>query len=124
MVDKITTSALPAASGITGTVIGVESGITVQYAAAIFKGADGGLEYFVDSTDSGGVYTTLTGAVNGVNTQFTVSQASYTAGTLKVIYQGQYQTGNEITETTPGSGIFDLSFAPASGTVVMADYTD
>lgn len=77
---------------------------------------------YIDSSDGGGVYGTLTGLVNGSNTSYTVSQANYTAGKLKVWWQGQLQSGSEITETTPGSGIFTLSFAPSTGTVVMVDY--
>jgi hypothetical protein len=75
----------------------------------------------IDET-AAGIYNTLTGLVNSSNTVYTVSLAAYTAGTLKVWWQGQLQSGADITETTPGSGIFTLSFAPTTGTTVMAEY--
>lgn len=75
---------------------------------------------FTDITGVSAVYTELLGDVDGVNTTFTVSNTSYKAGSLVVNWGGVTQYG--VVETNPGTGIFDLDFAPATGTQVMAQY--
>jgi hypothetical protein len=74
----------------------------------------------IDSSDGSSPYGTLTGTINGSNTQFTVSNGSYTAGSLLVWYRGMLQTA--VTETTPASGIFDLGFAPPTGSILVVEY--
>lgn len=73
-------------------------------------------DYYVDqSGGTGDTYGILSGVLNGSNTTFTVSQGSYASSTLEVYLNGQIQvqgTGEDWTETTPGSGTFDFAIAP------------
>jgi hypothetical protein len=67
----------------------------------------------------------LSGVVNGVNTDFTVSQGEYASGTLEVYVNGQLQTqgtNEDYIELSAGSGTFRLNAAPASGGQVTAKY--
>lgn len=59
---------------------------------------------------------------DGVETEFTLSEA-YTALTLTV-YRDQLalQLTTDFVETTPGSGIFTLTSAPETGEVVWCNY--
>lgn len=82
----------------------------------------------IDSTaGTGDTWGVLAGAVNGVNTTYTVSTGVYKSGTLKVfknnllLIQG---TGEDWVETTPASGIFDFNTAPLSGDVITVEYSD
>lgn len=53
------------------------------------------------------------GAIDGVNTSYTVSQALYAAGKLQVFRNGILQiTGTDITETDPATGVFAFTTAP------------
>lgn len=77
----------------------------------------------IDVTGSHAAYGTLTGAVNGVNTVYTCSQGVYLTGTVEVYWLGQLIT--DFVETTPGSGIITLGFAPksnAAGNEVVMKY--
>jgi len=70
-------------------------------------------------------YGVLTGAVNGVNTVYTVSQSVYVTGTLKVYLNGQLQTqgsGEDWTETSPIAGTFTFITAPLAGDIIIAMY--
>lgn len=80
---------------------------------------------YIDQTPDNGAYGLLAGAVNGVNAVFTVSQGSYTTGTLSVYLNGQLLTqgaSNDYQETTPGSGTFTFITAPATGSIVTSSY--
>lgn len=71
--------------------------------------------------DIGGV--TLVGAINGVNTAFTTSEAAYNAGSVFAFLNGQLLfAGSGIVETTPGSGIFNFETAPESGDSIVILY--
>lgn len=86
-------------------------------------GSGGG--YFVDQTPDNGTYGLLAGSVNSSNTVFTVSQGSYSTGTLVVYVNGQLQTqgaSNDYQETTPASGTFTFITAPTTGDIVTAQY--
>lgn len=70
-------------------------------------------------------YGVLTGARNGSNTVFTVSQGEYATGTLKVWRNGQLMTqgsSEDFVETTPGSGTFTLAVAPVSTDEITVEY--
>ncbi|AGO49463.1 structural protein [Cellulophaga phage phi4:1] len=88
---------------------------------ALANSTGGGNEYnniFRDSSNSG-----LTGAVNGVNISFTVSNNEYNVGTLNVYRNGQlYTNGSGITETSPSTGTFTLEDAPNTGDFIYATY--
>ena len=75
---------------------------------------------YVDSTSNG-----LTGVQNGTNTTFTVSESSYLSGSL-IIFIGGFpmSAGQGITETTPGSGVFDFDVAPESTDIIIAQYSN
>lgn len=81
----------------------------------------GGVPSFIDSTDGAGVYGVLVGAIGGGNKEFTVSQGGYNSGSLVVFWNGGMQSGIQVTETNPATGVFTLSYAPSSG-FVMAQY--
>jgi len=70
-------------------------------------------------------YGALSGARNGSNTVFTVSQSVYATGTLKVWRNGQLQTqgsSEDFVETAPASGIFTVAVAPASTDEITVEY--
>jgi hypothetical protein len=81
-------------------------------------------ETFIDQTPLlGSTYGLLIGAVDGLNTTFTVSQGKYKSGTLKVHRNGVLSTqGVTWTETTPTSGTFQFAVAPAVGNHISAEY--
>ena len=74
------------------------------------------------SGSAGDGYGLIVGAVDGVNSTFTVSRGKYESGSLKVYYLGQRVDG--VTETTPASGVFTMPFPPktATGNEVIVDY--
>ena len=67
-------------------------------------------------------YGALGGVVNGVNTTFTVSNGTYTSGTLIVYRNGVAQTAGEFAELSPSAGTFQFVTAPLSGDVITAVY--
>ena len=72
----------------------------------------------VDSTSNG-----LTGVQDGANTLFTVSQGSYTSGSLIVYFSGSPQVvGYGLTETNPAAGTFTLDDPPESYDIIIAQY--
>jgi len=85
----------------------------------------GGAPYFIDQTPSTGTYGLLGGAVNGINTTFTVSQSLYLTGKLLVYRNGLAQlqgAGDDWVETVPGSGTFDFVVAPLGGDIITVLY--
>lgn len=74
-----------------------------------------------DETGGAGAYGTLAGAVDSVNQVF-VTSVPYKANSLRVVWHGVIQSGNNVTETTPSTGTFTLGFAPTTGTWVQAIY--
>ena len=82
----------------------------------------------VYTDQSGGTsdtYGVLAGTINGSNALFTVSQAIYATGTLRVYLNGQLQiqgSGQDWVETTPASGTFTFAIAPATGSEITAEY--
>jgi hypothetical protein len=98
---------------------------------AAANGAGGGATNYFNNAQidqSGGTsdtYGVLGGTINGSNTTFTVSEAVYATGTLKVWLNGQLQTqgtGEDWVETTPASGTFDFDVAPVSGDEIVVEY--
>lgn len=86
----------------------------------------GGGALQVDQTPDNGTYGTLAGAVNGSNTDFTVSQALYTTGKLQVFLNGLIQlqgASDDWHELVPGSGTFRFSIAPLTGDIITVVYT-
>lgn len=77
---------------------------------------------------SGGTSDTfgvLSGAINGSNTVFTVSQGEYITGTLHVYLNGQLQTqgsGEDWVELTPSSGTFGFVSEPLTGDLITVSY--
>ncbi len=79
----------------------------------------GGGNYIVNQTPDGGTYSLLSGDINGINTTFTVSTSEYVSGTGIAMLNGQTLTqGDDWSETTPGSGTFDLVVPPTPGDVL------
>jgi hypothetical protein len=85
---------------------------------AIPSGGGGG------GTAYNNIFTEIpSGTIDGVNTTFTVSQGEYAGGSLIAFLDGQAMVATQgITETTPGSGIFDFSEAPNVGQAVYCTY--
>lgn len=75
--------------------------------------------------NSGTTYGAISGAVDGVNKVFTVSNNAYASGSLMVFLLGQSETqgsGADWTETSPASGTFTFVTAPPSGSILQAAY--
>lgn len=88
-------------------------------------GGGGGGTTFIDQTPDNGSYGLLVGAVNGVNTLFTVSQSEYLTGKLQVYLNGLIQlqgAADDWQQTTPGSGTFTFNTAPATNDIITAIY--
>lgn len=91
------------------------------------SGGGGGGGWIIDQTPDNGTYGLLAGAVDGVNTTFTVSNGSYETGKLLVFLNGIAQlqgAADDWEETTPGSGTFDFIVAPSIGDIVTVAYQD
>lgn len=72
-------------------------------------------------------YGVLAGAVNGVNTTYTVSAGVYVSGSLAVYKNGVrliQGSSEDWVETTPASGTFDFNNAPLSGDVIDVEYVE
>jgi hypothetical protein len=69
-------------------------------------------QYFIAHSTASAMYGTLSGAINGVNTEYTVPEGSYKSGKMMVYKNGQPTL--EFVETTPASGIFNMNVAPKS----------
>jgi len=77
------------------------------------------------SAGTSDTYGVLGGAVNGVNTTFTVSEAIYLSGSLKVYRNGQLQTqgsAEDWHEHDPSTGVFHFATAPLSTDVIIVTY--
>jgi hypothetical protein len=108
------------------------SGVNRLDASAIknLPAGDGTINYFNNEVINqiGGTassYAALTGAVDGVNKIFTVSEAVYLSGTLKVYWNGQLQTqgtSEDWVELNSAAGTFEFIEAPEVGTVITAIY--
>lgn len=67
----------------------------------------------IDSNLTVGNYTTLTGAVDGSNTSYTVSSGVYASGSLEVYINGKQSF--DFAEVTPASGTLTISDTPQTG---------
>lgn len=79
----------------------------------------------VDHSIGTGTYGYLSGTINGSNTIFLVSNASFVSGTLLVWMNGQLQTqgvGYDWTETYSMSGTFSFATAPIAGDIISCEY--
>lgn len=83
-------------------------------------------QFIIDqSGGTGDTYGTLIGALDGDNTDYTVSQAIYDSGTLHIYLNGQLLTqGTEEDwiELTPSSGTFRINVAPEVTDQITAAY--
>lgn len=98
----------------------------IQYQVSSTGGAGGG-SYNVDQTPDNGTYGLLAGAVNGINTTFTVSAGVYVTGKLFVFLNGLVQlqgAGDDFIELAPGAGTFQFVVAPLVGDIITAVYQD
>jgi len=80
---------------------------------------------YINQTPDNGTYGLISGTVNGSNAVFTVSQGSYTSGTLQVYLNGLLQlqgASDDWQETVPGSGTFTFNTAPTTGDIITAVY--
>ena len=119
-------------TNISGAVSVVADGVTIigdgtigNPLVAVGGGGGGGGTYFVDQTPDNGTYGLLLGNVDGINTQYTVSQGSYITGKLEVFRNGLIQlqgATDDWVETTPGSGTFDFNVAPLAGSIITVVY--
>ena len=125
IIARISGATTRLAQGGNGTFLGVSGGALGYYTPSgggntIFN------SIFVDqAAGASDTYGALGGTRNGSNTLFTVSQAAYATGTLKVWRNGQLQTqgtGDDWTETTPASGTFTFTVAPAATDDITVEY--
>lgn len=108
---------------ITGpSVTAVRVGNKVTYTVS---SSGGGGTYAVDQTPDNGTYGLLGGAVDGINTTFTVSAGVYLTGTLVVYLNGLAQlqgAADDWQETVPAAGTFDFNTAPLVGDIITVVY--
>lgn len=79
--------------------------------------------HFIQGSNSYVTQETPTGSVNGSNTSFTTLLVKYVSSTLEVFINGVQQTrGTDYTETTPTSGVFTMTVAPATGQTLRVGY--
>jgi len=98
-----------------GTVPDDDTGDTYR---ASFTKVNAFEHYFVDSA-GGAHYGVLVGLLNSYNMEYAVSKGNYVSGSIMAFYNRLPQ---DITETTPGSGIFTFSFAPDNGDSIFITY--
>ncbi len=74
---------------------------------------------------AGGTHSleTLSGAVNGSNTVFTVPGGVYVSGKLRVWRNGK-EAVDGWTQTTPASGTFTFDVAPLTGDIITVEFQD
>lgn len=92
------------------------------YVDSVFGSASFNIDCSGGTSDT---YGALSGAVNGVNTVYTTSQAKYVSGTLAVWLNGQLQTqgtGEDWVETSPAAGTFTFATAPLTGDIITVAY--
>lgn len=106
----------------------VTQGFTMQYAPAtgdvlLVDYETTNTTRFIQGSNSIIVNETPSGTVNGSTTVFTVLQGKYVANTLEVYLNGLQQIKTtDFTETSPGSGTFTMTTAPATGQVLRVAY--
>jgi hypothetical protein len=77
----------------------------------------------IDQTSGGGSYGVLTGAVDGVNTTYTVSEGEYTSGKLTVYINGKLLIQvTDWSQLSPAAGTFTVVTAPFTGDILTAIY--
>ncbi len=84
-----------------------------------------GNNLLIDQTPDNGTYGLLAGAVNGINTTYTVSAGLYVSGSLAVYLNGliQFQgAADDWQETAPAAGTFDFNVAPLGGDIITVTY--
>jgi hypothetical protein len=77
------------------------------------------------SSGAGMTFSLLGGTLNGVNTTFTVSQAVYISGSLRVYLNGQLLVqGSDAdwVELSPAAGTFTMNVAPDATDIITAEY--
>jgi hypothetical protein len=77
------------------------------------------------SGGTGDTFGVLGGAVNGINTTFTVSEAVYISGSLQVYRNGQLLTqgsSEDWHEHDPSTGVFHFAIAPLATDVIVVTY--
>lgn len=78
---------------------------------------------FIQGSNSIVINEVPTGSINSSNTVFTTQLGKYVANTLEVFLNGTNQKrGVDYTETSPGSGTFTFTTAPATGNTVRINY--
>lgn len=96
------------------------------YLKVNIRTAAGGGAMRIDQTFPNGTYGTLIGAIDGVNTTFTVSNGSYMSGTLKVYENGQLGAQTvDWDELVPAAGTFTIIVPPpitTPATVITVEY--
>jgi hypothetical protein len=88
-------------------------------------GGGGGAVFVDQSGGTPGTFGVLVGAIDGVNTTFTVSYGEYLPGSLQVFLNGQLlaQGIDEAwVELSPGRGTFMLNESPVAGDIITAIY--
>lgn len=126
--DIVADSATDTLTIVAGTNITITTNATTDTLTINSTGGSGNTFNDIYIDQSGGTsdtYGVLAGTIDGVNAVFTVSQASYATGTLKVWLNGQLMTqgtGEDFVETTPASGTFTFNTAPASGSLITVEY--
>jgi microcystin-dependent protein len=106
----------------------VTQGFTMQYAPAtgdvlLVGYLVSNATRFITGSNSIIVQETPTGTVNGSTTLFTTLQGKYVANSLEVFVNGLQQTKTtDYAETSPGSGTFTFTTAPATGDIVRVSY--
>jgi hypothetical protein len=74
------------------------------------------------SGGAAGTYGTLAGAVDGVNTVYTVPDGEYESGSLLVFLRGLLRPQGDWSETDPSAGTFTFSAAPKTSDVILVMY--
>ena len=88
-------------------------------------GSGGATNIQIDSTPDSGTYGLLAGAVDGVNSTFTVSLLAYNAGKLLVSLNGLVQNQgalNDYVEIDPTLGTFQFNTPPATNDIIVVEY--
>lgn len=127
IITSINGDSTPAQTIVGGTDISVNTvgGVTtIAYTGT--GGGSGGANVQIDAKPDDGTYGTITGAINGINTQYTVSLGVYQAGKMTVYLNGVEQnmgaTNGNWVETDPTTGKFDFNVAPETGDTIVVEY--
>lgn len=91
--------------------------------AGTCTGGSGGSNMYFDQSPTSSAYGDITGAINGVNTTFTVSQGEYQTGKLAVYLNGMVQyLSDDWNQLDPASGTFEMTSAPDTGDRLFVQY--